>query len=122
MTEEKLFECPRCGNFAEFISDYNSARVECKKCGPTKILLSFNSNGDMQTVSENDGKEYEIDADVRRSIFTLEKTNKEDFKKYIECKNNLSLSYSSSGREVKAEIIAYETLEEIKEKFQKDSK
>ena len=58
MTEEKLFECPRCGNFAEFISDYNSARVECKKCGPTKILLSFNSNGDMQTVSENDGKEY----------------------------------------------------------------
>lgn len=113
-----VYDCPVCGGDAS-IEFENGATIVCDKCGKTKILLSFKSNGDMVTVSENNGQYYEVEPDVRAALAKVEaaKASKpEGIQKslaIISANNDLATAYNNTGREGLAENLASESLKSI---------
>ncbi len=105
--EQAVFTCPKCGQGAELRSGYETS-VICKDCGETKIVMRFLSNGDIETVTEDTGKYYELEPSVREALNAVESA-KTDAEKVIAL-SLLSDRYSETGREVKAENLANEVL------------
>lgn len=116
------YDCPVCGGAAS-IDFTDGATIVCNDCGRTRIQLSFKSNGDMETVSENNGKYYEIEPSVRNILSKLDafgpdRTSLEDRLAVIALKNDLSTAYNNTGREVLAENIATESLRLVRTMFE----
>lgn len=115
-----IYSCPVCGGDAS-ISFENGTSIECPKCGSTKIILSFSSNGDMITVSENNNEYYEIEPEVRLALSRISMAKAmpggglEKKLSIIDANIDLANAYNQTGREGKAENLANDTLTQISE-------
>lgn len=105
--ESAEFTCPKCGKPAEIENGYNTV-VRCKDCGETRIIMSFLSNGDIETVTEDTKEYYELEPTVRKALKAVDEAGTDEEK--ADALNLLSDAYSATGREVKAEKIALEVL------------
>ena len=70
--ENTKYVCPKCKGEAKIRTGYDTAIV-CPQCGDSRIVLSFSTNGDMETVVEGTGEYYEIEPTVRQALDALEK-------------------------------------------------
>ena len=122
--ENTKYVCPKCKGEAKIRTGYDTAIV-CPQCGDSRILLSFSTNGDMETVVEGTGEYYEIEPTVRQALDALEKAKASDktgIDKQLEiftATNNLATEYNNTGREVKAENLANDVLITIRSMFER---
>ena len=113
-----VYDCPVCKGDATIEFD-NGATIVCEKCGRTKIVLSFKSNGDMETVSENNGLYYEIEPSVRAALKKVQEAKDskpegiEKSLRILSANNDLANAYNNTGREGLAENLASDTLKAI---------
>lgn len=114
---EAEYTCPKCGGPAELEQDYETS-VKCDKCGETKIIMNFLSNGDIETVTEDTGDYYELEPSARRALAELRDAKDEISK--IEAMSHLSDAYSETGREGKAEDLAEDVLAMLRQQVDKD--
>ena len=117
-----VYDCPVCGDNAS-IEFEGGTTIVCNKCGKTRILLSFKTNGDMVTVSENNGQYYEVEPSVRAAM-TKVRAAKESMPEgksktlsIIAANNDLANAYNSTGREGLAEDLAMVSLNSISDLF-----
>lgn len=116
------YDCPVCGGSAS-IDFQDGVSILCKKCGRTRIMVSFKTNGDMETVSENNGLYYEIEPPVRSALRKLEEVRSADADRpakelaIVSASNDLGTEYNRTGREVLAENLASESLEVLRSLF-----
>ena len=112
------YTCPKCDKPAE-VSYENGTFIKCPDCGDTEILLSFLSNGDIETRVKDTGEYYEMDLTVRAAQKELDEL-KESGCRYVDlvnARNKLAAAYGDSGRECHGEDLVKETLAEAKEQY-----
>lgn len=115
-----IYSCPVCGGDAK-ISFENGTNIVCPKCGATKIILSFSSNGDMITVSANNNEYYEIEPDVRLALSkvdmakTMPGSGLDKKLAIIDANVDLANAYNQTAREGKAEDLANDILSQLSE-------
>lgn len=122
--ENTKYVCPKCGGEAKIRTGYDTAII-CPKCGESRIVLSFSTNGDMETVVEGTNEYYEIEPSVRDALAALEnvkaseETGIEKELAVLSAMNDLATEYNLTGREVKAENIANDVLITIRAMFER---
>ena len=109
---EAEYTCPKCGGDAELSQGYET-KVVCPKCGETAIVMSFLSNGDIQTVTADTGEYYELEPSARKALKDLSAAKDEISK--IDATIELCDAYGATGREGKAESMSMEVLSMIRD-------